>query len=71
VHAGKKRLSAEASCELAEHAASDALTPAEIDVLRLTAAGLTNKQIATQLSKYEYPLQTRRERPDARCDDRR
>jgi len=32
-------LSPEASFELAEHATDDALTPAEIDVLRLVAAG--------------------------------
>ena len=43
VHAGRKMLSAEASYELAEHATSDALTPAEIDVLRLIAAGYANK----------------------------
>jgi DNA-binding NarL/FixJ family response regulator len=49
VHGGKKMLSAEASYELAEHATSDALTPAEIDVLRLIAAGHANKQIAAQL----------------------
>src|ERR1044072_5359024 len=34
VHAGKKTLSAEASYELAEHATDEALTPAEVDVLR-------------------------------------
>ena len=49
VHGGKKMLSAEASYELAEHTTSDALTPAEIDVLRLIAAGHANKQIAAQL----------------------
>src|SRR5262249_49383077 len=50
VHAGKKALAPEASYELAEHATDDALTPAEIDVLRLIAAGNANKQIAAQLS---------------------
>jgi len=50
VHAGKRVLSAEASFELAEHATDDALTPAEVDVLRLIAAGNGNKQIAEQLS---------------------
>jgi CheY-like chemotaxis protein len=35
VHVGKKALSPEASYELAEHATDDALTPAEINVLRL------------------------------------
>jgi DNA-binding NarL/FixJ family response regulator len=38
VHAGKKALSPEASYEIAEHATDDALTPAEINVLRLIAA---------------------------------
>jgi DNA-binding NarL/FixJ family response regulator len=50
VHAGKKALSAEASYEVAEHAADDALTPAEIRVLQLIARGNANKEIAKQLS---------------------
>lgn len=50
VHAGKKALSAEASYQLAEHATDDALTPAEIRVLRLIAEGNANKEIAAQLS---------------------
>ena|SRR5579859_3774642 len=53
VHAGKKSLSAEASYQLAEHATDDALTPAEIRVLRLIADGNANKEIATQLSVSE------------------
>ena len=53
VHAGKKSLSAEASYELAEHATDDALTPAEVRVLRLIAAGNANKEIAEQLSVSE------------------
>ena len=44
VHAGKKALSPEASFEIAEHATDDALTPAEISVLRLIASGNANKQ---------------------------
>ena len=59
VHAGRKMLSAEASYELAEHATSDALTPAEIDVLRLIAAGQANKQIAAQLSVTEDTVKGR------------
>ncbi len=39
VHAGKKTLAAEASYELAEHATDDALTPGEVEVLRLIASG--------------------------------
>ena len=34
----------------AEHATDDALTPAEIAVLRLIASGNANKEIADQLS---------------------
>ena len=59
VHAGKKMVSAEASYELAEHATDDALTKAEIDVLRLIAAGNANKQIADQLSITEETVKGR------------
>jgi DNA-binding NarL/FixJ family response regulator len=50
VHAGKKFLSADVSYQLAEHASDDALTPAEIRVLRLIVEGNANKAIAAQLS---------------------
>jgi len=50
VHSGKKTMSPEASFQLAEHATDDALTPAEIRVLKLIAAGNANKVIAAQLS---------------------
>jgi DNA-binding NarL/FixJ family response regulator len=53
VHAGRKSLSPEVSFELAEHAAEETLSPAEVRVLRLIADGNTNKQIATQLSVTE------------------
>jgi DNA-binding NarL/FixJ family response regulator len=59
VHAGKKALSPEASYEIAEHATDDALTPAEITVLRLIAAGNANKQIADQLSITEETVKSR------------
>ncbi len=59
VHAGKKRLSPEASYEIAQHATDDALTPAEIAVLRLIAAGNANKQIADQLSITEETVKSR------------
>ena len=59
VHAGKKALSPEASYEIAEHATDDALTPAEITVLRLIAAGNANKQIADQLSVTEETVKSR------------
>src|SRR5713101_7808180 len=50
VHAGKRALSTEVSYQLAEHATDDALTPAEVRVLRLIAEGNANKEIAVQLS---------------------
>jgi len=59
VHAGRKTLSAEASFALAEHATDEALTPAEIDVLRLIAAGNANKEIAARLSVTEETVKGR------------
>jgi len=50
VHAGQKRIPPEIATELAEHAADDELTSREIGVLRLIAAGNSNKLIADQLS---------------------
>ena len=50
VYAGKKRIPAEVAAELADHAADDYLTPREIEVLRLVAAGNSNKEIGGQLS---------------------
>jgi DNA-binding NarL/FixJ family response regulator len=59
VHAGKKTLSPEASYQIAEHATDEALTPAEVSVLRLIAAGNANKQIADQLSITEETVKSR------------
>ena len=59
VHAGKKSLSPEVSCEIAEHSTDDALTPAEVSVLKLIAAGNANKQIAYQLSIAEETVKSR------------
>ena len=53
VQAGKKSMSPEVSFQLAEHATDDALTPAEVRVLRLIAEGNANKEIAAQLSSSE------------------
>jgi DNA-binding NarL/FixJ family response regulator len=59
VHAGKKALSPEVSHEIALHATDDALTPGEISVLSLIAAGNANKQIASQLSISEETVKSR------------
>jgi DNA-binding NarL/FixJ family response regulator len=58
VHAGQKRLSGEAAAEIAEHAADDALTPREIDVLRLVAVGNANKEIGALLSLTEVTVKS-------------
>ena len=50
VHAGQKKIPPDIAAELAEHATDDELTSREIDVLRLIAAGNSNKLIADQLS---------------------
>jgi DNA-binding NarL/FixJ family response regulator len=56
---GRKTISPEASLEIVEHATDDALTPAEISVLRLIAAGKANKQIADALSTTEESVKSR------------
>jgi DNA-binding NarL/FixJ family response regulator len=50
VHAGKRRIPPQIASEIAEHAADDALTEREIDVLRRVGSGNSNKQIAVQLA---------------------
>lgn len=50
VHAGQRRIPREVAAQLAEHAADDALTSREIEVLRLIAAGKANKLVASDLS---------------------
>ena len=50
VRAGKKFIHAEVAAELASHAADDALSEREIEVLSLIAAGNSNKLVADQLA---------------------
>jgi DNA-binding NarL/FixJ family response regulator len=50
VYAGKKSLSPEVSYQLAEHATDEALTAAEVRVVRLIAEGHANKEIAAHLA---------------------
>jgi DNA-binding NarL/FixJ family response regulator len=59
VHAGKKSLSPEVSFQIAEHVSDEVLTPAEVVVLRLIAAGNANKQIADQLGVTEDTVKGR------------
>jgi DNA-binding NarL/FixJ family response regulator len=58
VHAGQKRLSSEVAAEIAEHVTDDALTPREVDVLRLVAGGNANKQIAAKLALTEETVKS-------------
>jgi DNA-binding NarL/FixJ family response regulator len=49
VHAGHRRIPAEIATDLAEHYSADALSGREIEVLRIVAAGCSNKIVADRL----------------------
>jgi DNA-binding NarL/FixJ family response regulator len=59
VHAGRKTVSPQVAVKLAAHASDDPLTPAEIDVLHLIAAGNTNKLIGDRLHITEDTVKAR------------
>jgi two-component system, NarL family, response regulator len=59
VHAGRRSLSSEVSFQVAQHVSDQALTPAEVAVLRLIAGGNANKQIADQLAITEDTVKGR------------
>jgi DNA-binding NarL/FixJ family response regulator len=50
VYRGKRRLPAAVAQKLAEHMADEAISPRELEVLSLMAAGKRNKEIASDLS---------------------
>lgn len=49
VNRGQKRVPVEVASEMAEHSGGDSLTPREIEVLELVAAGNSNKIVADRL----------------------
>jgi DNA-binding NarL/FixJ family response regulator len=59
VYAGRKVMAAEAATQIAEHCGEEALTPKELEVLRLIAAGNANKVIAAELSISEETVKSR------------
>jgi DNA-binding NarL/FixJ family response regulator len=59
VYAGNRTISPEISYDLADHATDEALTLAEIEVLRLIAGGNANKEIGAQLSVTEETVKGR------------
>jgi DNA-binding NarL/FixJ family response regulator len=56
---GRKRIPPEVAAELAEHATDDELSEREIEVIRLIAAGKSNKEIAGLLSVAEATIKSR------------
>jgi DNA-binding NarL/FixJ family response regulator len=53
VHGGRKRIPPEIATQVAEHAGDTKLTPREIEVLKLLAAGNSNNSLAEKLSVSE------------------
>jgi DNA-binding NarL/FixJ family response regulator len=59
VYRGRKAMAAEVAADVAQHTGGELLTPKEIDVLRLIAAGNANKEIAAQLFVTEETVKSR------------
>jgi two-component system NarL family response regulator len=49
VHSGRKAISPEIAAKLADHMASDSLTPRQLDVLKCLSQGKSNLEIANTL----------------------
>jgi DNA-binding NarL/FixJ family response regulator len=58
-HAGHKRMSPEVAAAVADHSLDDALTPVEVEVLRLISQGCSNKEIAAKLTVTEHSVKSR------------
>jgi DNA-binding NarL/FixJ family response regulator len=56
VHTGRRHVQSEVALELADHAADDALTAREVEVLELIGTGNSNKSIADKLSIAEHTV---------------
>jgi DNA-binding NarL/FixJ family response regulator len=56
IHAGMRRIPSDVAQQLAEHAADDAITVRELDVLRMVAQGKANKIIASDLNIAEHTV---------------
>lgn len=56
VHSGGRRIPPETASVMAEHAADDALTDRELEVLRSIASGHSNKLVANDLSVTEHTI---------------
>jgi DNA-binding NarL/FixJ family response regulator len=59
VHSGQRHIPSEVASELANGLAQDSLSVVEIDVLRLVAAGCSNKRISTALNVSEETIKSR------------
>jgi DNA-binding NarL/FixJ family response regulator len=59
VHAGRKAMATDVAAQVAEHTGDVGLTPKEIEVLRLIAAGNANKEIGAQLFITEETVKSR------------
>lgn len=56
VHGGRRRIPPEVAQQLAEHAADDAITPRELEILRGVSKGKSNKIIADDLNISEHTV---------------
>lgn len=59
VHSGQRYIPSEIASELAHNIAYESLSTGEIDVLRLVAAGFSNKRVAAALSAPEETIKSR------------